>query len=79
MGYVCDDKFGLRDADVVCRELGFPLGALEVKSNSYYAQDLSDKDVLYLMDDVACLGNETTLRDCDFNGWGVSNCEAQEV
>ncbi|KAB0791740.1 hypothetical protein PPYR_03540 [Photinus pyralis] len=78
VGYVCDDKFGLRNAEVVCKELGFPLGALEVKGNSYYAQDLDD-DVFYMMDDVICLGNETSLRDCDFNGWGISNCEAQEV
>ncbi|KAF5286934.1 hypothetical protein FQR65_LT12393 [Abscondita terminalis] len=78
-GYVCDDKFGLRNGDVVCKEMGYPLGALEVKSNSFFAKDVKDKDVLYLMDDVTCLGNETSIRDCDFNGWGVSNCESQEV
>ncbi|KAK4878723.1 hypothetical protein RN001_011229 [Aquatica leii] len=78
-GYVCDDKFGLRDAEIVCKELGYPLGALEVKGNSFYAQDLKDQKILYLMDDVTCLGNETSIRDCDFNGWGVSNCEPQEI
>ncbi|KAF5284904.1 hypothetical protein FQA39_LY16859 [Lamprigera yunnana] len=79
IGYVCDDKFGLRNADVVCKELGSPLGAAEVKGSSYYAQDVKDTSVLYLMDDVTCLGNESSLRDCDFNGWGVSNCEPQEI
>lgn len=50
-----------------------------MKSNSYYAKDLNETDVFYLMDDVTCLGNESSVRDCDFNGWGVSNCESQEV
>lgn len=77
-GFICDDKFGMRDAEVVCRELGFSLGALEVRGNSYYAKEISN-NTFYLMDDVTCFGNESSLRDCDFNGWGVHNCMAQEV
>lgn len=77
-GFVCDDNFGMRDAEVVCRELGFELGALEVKGNSYYAKEMGN-NTFYLMDDVGCLGNESSLRDCDFNGWGVHNCMGQEV
>ncbi|XP_052439140.1 uncharacterized protein LOC127978129 [Carassius gibelio] len=26
------------------------------------------------MDQVACTGNELTVRDCPFTGWGVSSC-----
>lgn len=78
-GFICDDEFGLRDADVVCKELGYSLGALEVKANSYYVKGSRENTTLYMMDDVACLGNETSLRDCDFSGWGVHNCVGQEV
>lgn len=78
-GFVCDDQFGMQDAEVVCRELGFELGALEVRGNSYYAKEITNNNTLYLMDDVMCVGNESSLRDCDFSGWGVSNCMAQEV
>lgn len=78
-GYVCDDKFGMINAGVVCKELGFDMGALEVKGNSFFTQDMKENDTLYLMDDVTCLGNETTLKDCDFNGWGVTNCLDQEI
>lgn len=69
--------FGLRNADVACRELGFPLGALEVKGNSMLTPKANTS--FYMMDDVSCLGNETSLRDCDFAGWGVHNCGPSEV
>lgn len=78
-GYICDDQFGLRDAHVACKELGFPLGALEVKTSSFFAQSVWDNETYYLMDDVSCLGNESSLRECDFSGWGVHNCMPQEV
>ncbi|KAF7284717.1 hypothetical protein GWI33_021726 [Rhynchophorus ferrugineus] len=78
-GYVCDDQFSTRDADVVCRELGFPLGAFEVKVNSYYAKGLRENNTLYMMDDLECLGNETSLMDCNFPGWGIHNCADREI
>ncbi|XP_073842048.1 tequila isoform X2 [Musca autumnalis] len=76
-GYVCDDKFGLKDADVVCRELGFKMGAMEVRGSSYYPP--SDTNAAFNMDEVECKGNETSLRECDFKGWGVNNCGPDEV
>ncbi|XP_032290457.1 uncharacterized protein teq isoform X3 [Drosophila virilis] len=76
-GYVCDDKFGLRDADVVCRELGFKMGAAEVRGNSYY--EPPERNFNYAMDELECRGNETKLKDCDFKGWGVHNCGVDEV
>ncbi|KAH8380510.1 hypothetical protein KR009_011156, partial [Drosophila setifemur] len=75
--YVCDDKFGLKDADVVCRELGFHMGAQEVRGNSFYAP--ASQDFNYVMDEVECRGNETNLKDCSFKGWGVHNCGVDEV
>lgn len=82
-GYVCDDKFGLNDANVLCRELGFPLGASEVRANSYYAANenmiTNDNDPIFIMDDVDCLGNETSLRECNFNGWGIHDCNKEEI
>lgn len=78
-GFICDDEFGLRDANVVCKELGYSLGALEVKANSYFAKGSKSNTTFYMMDDVTCFGNESSLRDCDFSGWGVHNCMGQEV
>ncbi|XP_030239472.1 uncharacterized protein LOC108651696 isoform X5 [Drosophila navojoa] len=76
-GYVCDDKFGLPDADVVCRELGYKMGASEVRGNSYY--EPTERNFNYVMDKLECRGNETKLKDCDFMGWGVHNCAVDEV
>lgn len=79
VGYVCDDRFGLTNADVVCKELGYHLGAVEVKGNSYFAKDVHDNDTLYLMDNVVCSGNEKSIRDCNFGGWGIHDCLDREV
>ncbi|XP_055384260.1 uncharacterized protein LOC129613938 isoform X2 [Condylostylus longicornis] len=82
-GYICDDKFDIKDANVVCRELGFPFGASEVRANSYYLPTVdmmsSYNNVSFVMDEVDCKGNETSLQECDFKGWGVHDCNADEV
>lgn len=79
-GYVCDDQFTKTDADVLCRELGFNMGAAEVKPNSYYPVNPNlPGETAFMMDEVKCNGNETSLKECEFNGWGVSDCGTQEA
>ncbi|XP_011143294.1 uncharacterized protein LOC105185459 isoform X2 [Harpegnathos saltator] len=76
-GQVCDDGFGMINADVICRELGFALGALEVRPGGFYGN--LEPPTRFMVDQLKCRGNETTLRDCDFNGWGVHNCQPEEA
>ncbi|XP_029171270.1 uncharacterized protein LOC114940706 isoform X2 [Nylanderia fulva] len=76
-GQVCDDGFGMINADVICRELGFDLGALEVKAGGFYGN--LDPPTRFMVDQLKCRGNETTLRECDFNGWGIHNCQPEEA
>lgn len=34
---------------------------------------------MFAMDEVVCQGNETSLKECEFDGWGVSDCNAEEI
>ncbi|XP_039312478.1 uncharacterized protein LOC105203625 isoform X3 [Solenopsis invicta] len=76
-GQVCDDGFGMINADVICKELGFELGALEVRPGGFYGN--LDPPTRFMVDQLKCRGDETTLRECDFNGWGVHNCQPEEA
>ncbi|XP_031783436.1 uncharacterized protein LOC100120629 isoform X1 [Nasonia vitripennis] len=76
-GQVCDDGFDMIDANVVCRELGFSLGALEVRPGGFYG-NLNPPD-LFIVDQLKCRGNESSIRECDFEGWGKHNCEPEEA
>ncbi|XP_047361055.1 uncharacterized protein LOC124953555 isoform X3 [Vespa velutina] len=76
-GQVCDDGFGMINAGVICKELGFPLGALEIKPGGFYGN--LDPPNRFMVDQLKCRGNETSLRECDFEGWGVHNCQPEEA
>jgi len=56
---VCDDNWGLEDAAVVCRYLGFP-GVEKATAESVFGTVSAE----YSMDKVQCIGNETSLSDC---------------
>lgn len=74
-GVICDDMFDLREANVICRELGFP-NSVAVKSNSYFGVPNQTR---FVLDDLNCNGNENSLYSCQFKEWGVHDCNAQEV
>ena len=72
-GTVCDDSWDIKDAEVVCRELGYydalgaPMNALFGEGNGHI-----------WLDDVKCLGNELSIEDCPHNGWLNENCRHSE-
>jgi hypothetical protein len=66
-GTVCDDSFDLIDADVVCHQLGFR-GAASVQSGFG-----GGADPIWL-DEVACMGQESSLAQCSNNGLAVHDC-----
>jgi len=69
---VCDDSWGLREGAVVCRQLGYP-GVSDVTTKS----DFNTVATNYSMDDVHCIGNETSLTDCYHKT--VDNCGKTEA
>ena len=65
-GTVCDDGWDLTDANVVCRQLGFP-GTVK----AYYSARFGRGNGPIWIDDLQCTGKEHSLAECGHGGWGV--------
>ena len=72
-GTVCDDYWGTNDANVVCRELGFPSASSALCCARY-----GRGSGTIWMDDVHCNGTEVSLFHCTRNGLGTHNCVHSE-
>ena len=72
-GTVCDDRWDITDANVVCRQLGY-IGAISALMNAPFGQ--GSGPIYY--DEVACNGSETRLADCSHLGIGAHNCGHSE-
>ena len=72
-GTVCDDGWGLNEARVVCRQLGYP-GVIGAPGSSHFGPGSGQ----IWLDDVACSGNESSLHYCRHRKWGIHNCHHSE-
>ncbi|XP_070556422.1 uncharacterized protein [Ptychodera flava] len=66
-GAVCDVGWDIKDAEVVCKEIGLT-GAMRpaLSESGKGAPFPGNEDTEMSMNDVNCLGNETSVLKCDF-------------
>ena len=74
-GTVCDDYFDIRDANVICRMMGFP-AAVSAEIGGHFGAGNSSQRVL--LDDLWCRGNESSVASCSFRAWGSHDCSHTE-
>ncbi|XP_052102367.1 scavenger receptor cysteine-rich domain superfamily protein-like isoform X2 [Mytilus californianus] len=65
-GTICDNKWSPYDANVVCQQLGFGKGSIQI--SSYHGHGTGS----VLMDSLQCDGTASNIFDCPNLGWGVS-------
>jgi hypothetical protein len=69
-GTVCENGWDMKDANVVCQQLGYQR-AISISKSARYGRGAGH----IWMDRVDCLGHERKLQDCKFEGWAVHECD----
>ncbi len=66
---MCDRYWDMADANVTCRQLGYPLGARRMTHNTAFGLGsvAGQGYSAYAMSDMRCFGNETSLLDCPYS------------
>ena len=72
-GTVCDDFWGIDDAQVVCRQLGFR-NALGAYRRAHYGQGTGP----IFLDNVRCRGDESALISCSYSKVSYHSCDHSE-
>ena len=72
-GSICADYWDLRDADVVCRQLGYE-GALSASASAFWYPTSGQNTGQIRLNGVNCEGNETSISECKHLGWGALDC-----
>ncbi|CAH1779950.1 unnamed protein product, partial [Owenia fusiformis] len=71
-GTVCDDDFDDIDAKVACKHLGMSYEGATFKES--LGGGIGD----IWLDDMGCVGTETSLFECTHRSWGDHNCKHGE-
>ncbi|XP_030012387.1 deleted in malignant brain tumors 1 protein-like [Sphaeramia orbicularis] len=72
-GTVCDDDWDFNDTKVVCRQLDCNTRDIVPLTRSF-----GEGTGQIWLDDVSCLGNESSLTDCQHKGFGNHDCRHTE-
>ena len=75
-GTICDDSWQYRDADVVCRQLGFLHGSQRLLYRAYYGEGQGP----IWIDEIKCPYDAKTILECspEPSKWGDHDCTKRE-
>ncbi|XP_022097501.1 uncharacterized protein LOC110982977 isoform X2 [Acanthaster planci] len=73
-GGMCSDNWRIEEANVVCRQLGYP-SASQAWNSVYFGRGSE----VILLGNVECQGNETNIDQCDHGEWLSPNCYYYQV
>ena len=68
-GTICDGGWDMRDAKVVCRQLGYQ----DVARTLQRGEVPSGSGLIWLVA-IDCTGKEKNITSCYHNGWGINSC-----
>ena len=69
-GSVCNRAWDFSDAQVVCKQLGYDYTVAAVTASKFFGEGSGP----VWLEDVACSGNESALKDCEMATIGNSGC-----
>ena len=72
-GTVCDDRWDMQDANVVCRMLGHG-PATSAPGSAFFGQGSGD----IILDEMSCSGDELDISECGHAGYLNENCGHHE-
>ncbi|XP_054848825.1 deleted in malignant brain tumors 1 protein-like isoform X2 [Eublepharis macularius] len=72
-GTICDDHWGMKEAEVVCREIGCG-AALKAHTKAWFGHGSGP----IWADDINCVGTETSLSECTLGPRSPKHCHHEE-
>ncbi len=72
-GAVCNKGWSILESSVICRQLHYP-PATQAWQGYHFGQGQGR----ILLDNVTCIGNESSIDQCYYSDWSTDNCSNSE-
>ncbi|XP_059099279.1 uncharacterized protein LOC131893304 [Tigriopus californicus] len=76
-GFICDRHLNDEVVGMICKALGFKFG--RKLPSGLYGHPQVGKDLLFVLEKLACSGNERSIFECQIGPWGAHKCDEAEI